>query len=110
MSCVRDSSGETLLRTGDVVRLDEEGFFHVLDRKKDMIIRSGLKIFPAKLEKLLRGHARVSDAAVIGRPDPRETEIAVAIIVPRESPDKSKALTPPEREADRQQLRTEERR
>jgi long-chain acyl-CoA synthetase len=108
MSLVADPSGATWLRTGDVVRVDEEGFFHVLDRKKDMIIRSGLKIFPAKLEKLLRGHARVADAAVIGRPDPKETEIAVAIIVPRESPDKSeKALTPPEREADRQKLADE---
>lgn len=107
MSLVTDASGATWLRTGDVVRVDEEGFFHVLDRKKDMIIRSGLKIFPAKLEKLLRGHARVADAAVIGRPDPKETEIVVAIIVPRESPDKSKALTPPEREADRRNLAEE---
>jgi long-chain acyl-CoA synthetase len=105
LSLVTDPAGATWLRTGDIVRVDEEGFFHVLDRKKDMIIRSGLKIFPAKLEKLLRGHPRVADAAVIGRPDPRETEIVVAIIVPRESPDKAdKALTPHDREADRQRL------
>src|SRR5438046_3748675 len=43
----------------DIVRVDEEGFFHVLDRKKDMIIRSGLKVFPAKVEKVRSEERRV---------------------------------------------------
>jgi long-chain acyl-CoA synthetase len=108
LSLVTDPAGATWLRTGDIVRVDEEGFFHVLDRKKDMIIRSGLKVFPAKVEKLLRGHSRVADAAVVGRADARETEVVVAIIVPRESPDRpDKALTPQDRDADRHRLAEE---
>src|SRR6185436_19341905 len=54
IALITDNEGNTWLRTGDIVRVDEEGFFHVLDRKKDMIIRSGLKVFPAKVEKVLR--------------------------------------------------------
>jgi long-chain acyl-CoA synthetase len=81
LSLVNDPSGAVWLRTGDIVRMEEDGFFYVMDRKKDMIIRSGLKVFPAKVEKLLRGHPRVADAAVIGRADLTHTEIVVAIIV-----------------------------
>ena len=47
------------------MRYDEDGHFYVLDRKKDMIIRSGLKIYPAK--RYVPHHERVADAAVIGR-------------------------------------------
>jgi long-chain acyl-CoA synthetase len=76
-----DEHGRTWLRTGDVVRMDENGFFQVLDRKKDMIIRAGLKVYPAKVEKVLKTDARVVDVAVIGRPDPVHTEEVVAFIV-----------------------------
>ncbi len=76
-----DPHGKVWLRTGDVVRMDEDGFFQVLDRKKDMIIRSGLKVYPAKVERVLVTHANVSDAAVIGRPHPIHTEEVVAFIV-----------------------------
>jgi long-chain acyl-CoA synthetase len=76
-----DPTGRTWLRTGDVVRMDEDGFFQILDRKKDMIIRSGMKVYPAKVEKVLKQHAQVSDAAVIGRPDPVHTEVVVAYVV-----------------------------
>lgn len=78
-----DAQGKTWLRTGDIVRMDEDGFFQIMDRKKDMIIRSGLKVYPAKVEKVLRTNPRVADAAVIGRADPVHTEEVVAIVVLR---------------------------
>ena len=76
-----DERGTVWLHTGDIVRCDDEGFFYVLDRKKDMIIRSGLKVYPAKVETVLRMHEKVADAAVVGRPDPTHTEVVVAFIV-----------------------------
>jgi long-chain acyl-CoA synthetase len=76
-----DDDGTVWLHTGDVVRYDEDGYFYVLDRKKDMIIRSGLKIYPGKVERVLRMHPAVADAAVFGRPDLVHTEIVVATIV-----------------------------
>ena len=78
-----DADGVTWLRTGDVVRMDEDGFVYVLDRTKDMIIRSGLKVYPAKVERVLARHSAVADAAVIGRPDPIHTEVVIAVIVPK---------------------------
>ena len=80
-SLVTDEHGKTWLRTGDIARMDEQGYFFVLDRKKDMIIRSGLKIFPVKVEHVLRRHPRVTDVAVVGRADPVHTEIVVAYVV-----------------------------
>jgi len=81
---IKDADGATWLRTGDVVRMDEDGFFYVLDRTKDMIIRSGLKVYPAKVERILAQHEAVADAAVIGRPDEIHTEIVTAVIVPKD--------------------------
>lgn len=78
--------GRTWLRTGDIAHVDEDGYFFVDDRKKDMIIRSGLKVYPAVVEKVLRSDARVLDAAVISRPDPMHTSTVVALIVPRQAP------------------------
>ena len=75
-----DDKGRTWLRTGDVVRMDEDGFFQVLDRRKDMIIRAGLKVYPAKVEKVLRGDVRIADVAVIGRAHAVHTEEVVAFI------------------------------
>lgn len=80
-SLITDEHGKTWLRTGDIVRMDEDGYFFVLDRKKDMIIRSGLKIFPAKVEQVLRRHPRVTDVAVVGREDAVHTEIVIAFVV-----------------------------
>ena len=76
-----DEHGVTWLHTGDIVRIDEEGFTYVLDRKKDMIIRGGLKIFPQKVENVLRRHPRVTDVAVVGRADAVRTETVVAVVV-----------------------------
>jgi long-chain acyl-CoA synthetase len=84
VALVADADAATWLRTGDIVRMDEDGYFYVIDRKKDMIIRSGLKVYPAKVEKVLLRHAAVADAAVIGRPDPVHTEIVTAVIVTKD--------------------------
>ena len=99
--------GNVWLRTGDIVRMDEEGFFYVLDRKKDMIIRGGLKVFPAKVENVLRRHSRVTDVAVVGRADEVKTETVVAVVVVTEPPppsDKSAAAVAAAAEQDRKQL------
>jgi len=79
---LRDLHGEIWLRTGDVARMDGDGFFYLLDRKKDMIIRAGMKVFPVKVERTLRLHNRVKDVAVVGRADPHHTEAVVAVISP----------------------------
>jgi long-chain acyl-CoA synthetase len=76
-----DTDGTIWLHTGDVVRYDEEGYFYVIDRKKDMIIRSGLKIYPGKVERVVRMNAAVADVAVFGRADAVHTEKVVAMIV-----------------------------
>jgi long-chain acyl-CoA synthetase len=97
IALITDNEGNTWLRTGDIVRVDEEGFFQVMDRKKDMIIRSGLKVFPAKVEKVLKSHPLVVDVAVVGRADPKETEIVVAVLVVKPPPEKNDKGQPTDR-------------
>jgi long-chain acyl-CoA synthetase len=87
-----DDEGRPWLHTGDIVRVDEDGFFHVQDRKKDMIIRSGLKVYPAKVERALMAHEKILDAAVIGRPDPVHTEEVIAMVVPKKMPENRQEL------------------
>jgi long-chain acyl-CoA synthetase len=83
---VADEEGTVWLHTGDVVRYDAEGYLSVVDRKKDMIIRSGLKVYPGKVEKVLRGHKLVADVAVVGRADPVHTQVVVAVVAPTTMP------------------------
>jgi acyl-CoA synthetase (AMP-forming)/AMP-acid ligase II len=68
------------LFTGDMARMDEEGFIYLVDRKKDVIITGGENIYPVQIEDFLRAHAAIKDVAVIGLPDKRQGEIAAAII------------------------------
>ncbi len=68
------------LYTGDMARMDEDGFIFLVDRKKDVIISGGENIYPVQIEDFLRGHDSIKDAAVIGVPDTRLGEIAAAII------------------------------
>lgn len=68
------------LYTGDMARMDEEGFIYLVDRKKDVIISGGENIYPVQIEDFLRGHHKIKDVAVIGLPDERLGEIAAAII------------------------------
>jgi long-chain acyl-CoA synthetase len=57
------------LRTGDLARVDEDGYFYIVDRKKDLIIRGGLNVYPLEIEGVLYEHPAVAEAAVIGIPD-----------------------------------------
>jgi long-chain acyl-CoA synthetase len=68
------------LFTGDMAKMDEDGFIYLVDRKKDVIITGGENIYPVQIEDFLRTHDAVKDVAVIGLPDQRLGEIVAAII------------------------------
>jgi acyl-CoA synthetase (AMP-forming)/AMP-acid ligase II len=71
---------EGWLLTGDMARMDEDGFIWLVDRKKDIIITGGENIFPVEIEDFLARNDKIQDAAVIGVPDERLGEIAAAVI------------------------------
>jgi len=83
-----EATAETLfdgwLATGDVARVDEDGFVWLVDRKKDVIITGGENIYPVEIENFLQFHPSIQDVAVIGLPSDRLGEIAVAIIKVKE--------------------------
>ncbi len=68
------------LYTGDMARMDEDGFIYLVDRKKDVIISGGENLYPVQIEDFLRRNDKIKDVAVIGLPDLRLGEIAAAII------------------------------
>ena len=68
------------LHTGDMARQDEDGFYFLVDRKKDVIISGGENLYPVQIEDFLTAYPKVHDVAVIGLPDKRLGEIAAAII------------------------------
>ena len=72
------------LHTGDMARQDQEGFYYLVDRKKDVIISGGENLYPVQIEDFLSAHPKVHDVAVIGLPDRRLGEIAAAIIQVKE--------------------------
>jgi acyl-CoA synthetase (AMP-forming)/AMP-acid ligase II len=65
----REALRDGWLHTGDLARTDEEGFFYIVDRKKDMIVSGGENIYPREIEEVLYTHPAVADAAVVGMPD-----------------------------------------
>jgi long-chain acyl-CoA synthetase len=71
------------LYTGDVVTRDADGYYTIVDRKRDIIKTSGFLVYPAEVEELLRAYPGVAEAAVIGVPDPEKGELVKALIVPR---------------------------
>ena len=83
-----DATGEVLkgewLWTGDMARMDEDGFIYLVDRKKDVVISGGENLYPVQIEDFLRGFDKIKDVAVIGLPDPRLGEIAAAIVEVKE--------------------------
>ncbi|MES2531601.1 MAG: long-chain fatty acid--CoA ligase [Pseudomonadota bacterium] len=70
-------------RTGDAARMDDEGFFYIVDRVKDMYISGGENVYPAEVENVLYQFAQVGEAAVIGVPHARWGETGLAIVAPR---------------------------
>jgi long-chain acyl-CoA synthetase len=70
--------------SGDIGFVDDESYFHIADRKKDMIISSGYNVYPAEVEAVLFEHPKVTEAAVIGIPDPYRGEVLKAFIALRE--------------------------
>ena len=68
-------------RTGDVGHVDDEGFYYIVDRKKDMIISGGVNIFPAEIEAVFREHPAVKDVGVVGIPDDHWGESIQAVLV-----------------------------
>ena len=82
-----EQTAETLagdwLHTGDLAYRDEDGFYYLVDRAKDLIISGGFNIYPKEIEDVLTAHPAVALAAVIGVPDDKWGEKVVAVIVPR---------------------------
>ncbi|WP_446325438.1 long-chain-fatty-acid--CoA ligase [Blastomonas sp. CACIA14H2] len=71
------------MRTGDIGRIDAEGYLYVLDRAKDMIISGGENVYPAEVENAIFGHPDIADVAVVSAPSQRWGEEVVALVVPR---------------------------
>jgi acyl-CoA synthetase (AMP-forming)/AMP-acid ligase II len=68
---------------GDMARVDEDGYFYLVDRKHNMIITGGEKVFPSEVENLIVGHPGVMDVAVIGVPDAKWGEAVRAVVIPK---------------------------
>jgi acyl-CoA synthetase (AMP-forming)/AMP-acid ligase II len=66
-----------------MARVDEEGYYYIVDRAVDMIISGGVNIYPAEIEEVLYRHPEVYDAAIIGAPDPDWGERIVAYVIPK---------------------------
>jgi fatty-acyl-CoA synthase len=82
-----EQTAETLaggwLHTGDIAREDEDGFYTIVDRKKDMIVTGGFNVFPREVEDVVSSHPAVANVAVIGVPDDRWGEAVKAVVVLR---------------------------
>lgn len=75
---------EGWFHTGDLAKKDEDGFFTIAGRKKDMLISGGVNVYPAEIEAVLFRHPLVKDVAVVGVPDEKWGEVGVAFVVRRE--------------------------
>jgi long-chain acyl-CoA synthetase len=87
-----DENGVRWLHTGDIAKIDEDGFFSIVDRKKDMIIVSGFNVYPTDIEQVLYRHEKIEKVAVVGVPDETTGEAVKAFIVLR----KGEEATPEE--------------
>nr|MDQ3027955.1 AMP-binding protein [Pseudomonadota bacterium] len=76
-----ERDGRKFFRTGDLGRVDEEGYFFIVDRLKRMINCSGMKVWPAEVESLLYGHPDVQEACIVGARDARRGETVKAFVV-----------------------------
>ncbi|MEZ5474837.1 MAG: AMP-binding protein [Steroidobacteraceae bacterium] len=76
-------NGERWLRTGDIGRVDSDGFLYIVDRKKDMILSGGQNIYPADIESVMLQHQDVAEVAVIGIASDKWGETPLALVVAR---------------------------
>jgi fatty-acyl-CoA synthase len=80
-----DLTAETIrdgwLYTGDLAQMDEEGYFYIVDREKDMYISGGENVYPGEIEKVLHTHPKIFDAGIVGVPDEKWGEVGKAFIV-----------------------------
>jgi long-chain acyl-CoA synthetase len=81
-----DQKGRPYIRTGDIGRLDSDGYLYIMDRKRDLIISGGINIFPSDLEEVLLTHPEIADVAVIGVPHKEWGESPLALVV-KKNPD-----------------------
>jgi long-chain acyl-CoA synthetase len=83
------------LLTGDIAKMDEDGYFYIVDRKKDMINVSGFKVYPRELEDVLFEHEAVENVAIIGIPNPeiKGSELVKAFIVLKDGYNESEEMT-----------------
>lgn len=72
------------LKTGDVAYRDDDGYLHLVDRKKDLVIVSGFNVYPTEVEEAIERHPKVAEAAVVGIPDERTYEAVQAWVVPKQ--------------------------
>ncbi|MBQ0798058.1 MAG: AMP-binding protein [Porticoccaceae bacterium] len=72
------------LRTGDIARMDERGYFYLVDRLKDIVVVSGFNVYPTEVEQVLNNHPQVLECGVIGVPDERSGEAVMAVVVRNE--------------------------
>ncbi len=72
------------LATGDIATMDEDGYFHIVDRKNDKILVSGFNVYPNEVEAVIATHPAVADTAVVGVPDDESGEIVVAFVTPKD--------------------------
>lgn len=72
------------LFTGDIAKIDEEGYVYIIDRKKDMIIIHGMNVYPREVEEIIKTHPKVEEAAVVGKKDLKRGEISVAVLLLKE--------------------------
>ena len=73
------------LHTGDIARMDADGYFYIVDRKKDMILVSGFNVYPNEIEEVLAAHPKILEAAVIGVPDAKSGEAVKAVVVKKDT-------------------------
>ncbi len=79
----RDARGRSWIRSGDLGKLDAQGFITLVDRKKDMIISGGFNVFPSDIEAVVGGHPDVLDVTVIGIPHDKWGETVLALVIPQ---------------------------
>ncbi len=83
-NALRERDGETWLYTGDIARMDEDGYFYIVDRKKELIKPGGFQVWPREVEEAISAHPKVMEVGVAGIPDPYRGETVKAWIVLKE--------------------------